>query len=542
MADRNIVLVGFMGSGKTVVGREVAHRLDKCFLDTDELVTRCAGMSIPRIFQEHGEAWFREREREAVREAVSQSGTVIAVGGGAISDTENGSDNLELLRHYGFVVYLKALPATLFQRTFHMGDRPLLDVPDRYGRIKNLLAKRELDYQEADLVLSTDALSVADVAQTIMRWQRGLPSGSKMVTVDLPEKKYPVIIGPGVLSEVVSLVGASITPRAEQFFVVTDDVVNRFHGGLLFDSLKDAGFRVHVISIPPGETSKSWVQADRLLTWLAEKRAGRADAIVALGGGVVGDLAGFVASIYKRGIPIVQIPTTLLAQVDSAVGGKAGVDHPAAKNLIGSFWHPELVVCDTDTLSTLPDRELSAGLAEVVKYAVLADPGFMGFLEREAEAILRLERKVVISLVQRCVRIKAEVVALDERDTSDIRAKLNYGHTFAHALETVTNYTDFLHGEAVAIGMTAAAFLSERLTLCDGRLRERQTQLLRRFGLPTHALGVSAKSVQEAMVLDKKEGKFVMPIEEGDVVVREADYRAVLDAIVFMTGGLDSEG
>ncbi|MBI2913812.1 MAG: 3-dehydroquinate synthase, partial [Chloroflexi bacterium] len=238
--------------------------------------------------------------------------------------------------------------------------------------------------------------------------------------------------------------------------------------------------------------------------WLIDQRAERGHAIVALGGGMVTDLAGYVAATFARGLPLVHVPTSLLAMVDAAVGGKVAVNHPRAKNLIGAFYQPRLVLADVATLRTLPPRELASGWAEVIKHAFIADAGLLAFLEENVESILKLEPDPTTEAIHRSVAIKAAVVSRDEREETGERAVLNYGHTLAHAIEAATDYGRFLHGEAVALGMTAAAAISRRLGLLSPGIVERQRRLMERFGLPTRAQGIDRARVAQAMALDKK--------------------------------------
>lgn len=267
-------------------------------------------------------------------------------------------------------------------------------------------------------------------------------------------------------------------------FVVTDEHVVQ-HAQAAADSLTTADFRATLVVLRPGEEQKALATASELYDRLAERNADRKTLIVAVGGGVIGDLAGFVAATYARGLPLFMVPTTLLAMVDSSVGGKVGVNHPKAKNLIGAFHQPVGVWIDTATLATLPDREYRSGLAEVVKYGVILDAEFFAFLETQAEAILRRDAEVVRHIVARCCRLKADIVEQDEREETGLRMVLNYGHTFAHAFETVSGYGTWLHGEAVAAGMICASRLAERLGLIAPAITERQHALIERFGLPT---------------------------------------------------------
>jgi 3-dehydroquinate synthase len=312
--------------------------------------------------------------------------------------------------------------------------------------------------------------------------------------------------------------------RPSSVAVISNPTVHGFYGTLIADSLRSAGFDAPVILIPDGEEYKDLLWTYYLFGELLRHRLDRASALIALGGGVIGDITGFVASSYMRGISFVQIPTTLLAQVDSSVGGKTGVNHPLGKNMIGTFYQPRLVWTDIATLGSLPKREFLAGMAEVIKYGVIWDEAFFRFLEDNREMILNLDRNALEHVIRRSCEIKAEVVSKDERE-GGLRAILNYGHTIGHALETATGYTEYLHGEAVAIGMYHEAKLSSSLGLMDAAAAERLRSLIAAYGLPYEMpSNVDDVRILSSMRLDKKavagEMKFVLPEKIGSVSVK----------------------
>jgi 3-dehydroquinate synthase len=324
---------------------------------------------------------------------------------------------------------------------------------------------------------------------------------ARILNVELGSRSYPIRIGARLLPDPVSYQ----LLRGRRALLLTDENVAQHHLEPVRAALKLASDQVLVLK--PGESQKSWERAGEVLDWMLSSRIGRDAALVALGGGVIGDLAGFCAAVYQRGIDFVQLPTTLLAQVDSSVGGKTAVNHARGKNMIGAFHQPIAVVVDTETLSTLPPRELRAGLAEVIKYGLLADPILFTWLEKNLERIIGLEPQFVAETIERCCAIKARIVGLDERESvaGGPRALLNLGHTFGHAIETFTGYGEWLHGEAVATGMCMAADLSHRLGWIKSVELDRATRLLGRVGLPTSVpAGMTPKDFRDLMGLDKK--------------------------------------
>ncbi len=368
------------------------------------------------------------------------------------------------------------------------------------------------------------------------------------VRVDLGPRSYDIVLVAGGLERVAEFVGQWVSRLPHRphgvgsALVVTDDNVRPLHGDRVAKALAQAGWRCELFSLQPGEQSKSLERVAAVYDQLVDMKANRHTVVVAAGGGVVGDAAGFVAATYARGVPYVQVPTSLLAQVDSSVGGKVAVNHPMGKNLIGAFYQPLGVFIDTTTLQTLPDREYRAGLGEVVKYGVILDAGFFEFLEQHVEELNRREPEVLRQVVARCCRLKADVVEQDETELTGLRSVLNYGHTFAHAFEALSHYDELLHGEAVAVGMVYASRLAERLGLVGSDVTRRQVELLQRLRLPTALPDLqrfSPSAVLESMRLDKKavEGRlrFVLPTRLGHVElfkdVPEEEVLAVLEEL-----------
>ena len=346
--------------------------------------------------------------------------------------------------------------------------------------------------------------------------------------MDLAEHSYEVIVQDGLLDRI----GEFLVPfkLGPQTVVVTNPVVKRHYGARVVHSLRAVGLKPTVLALPDGERTKSLKSVAMVLNALLRRRYERKAWLVALGGGVIGDLAGFAASIYLRGIPFVQVPTTLVAQVDSSIGGKTGVNHLLGKNLIGTFYQPKLVLIDPSALRTLPPREYRAGLAEVIKYGVIADAEFFTFLEQDMDQILKLEPAALHRIIRTSCAIKAAVVSADERE-GDRRRILNFGHTVGHALETLGSYRRYKHGEAVAIGMVVAARLAERLGLADASVATRIRALTERTRLPSDLPPHSASALIRAMRQDKKVQNrrihFVLPDRIGHVVVRPVEEPAI---------------
>ena len=355
------------------------------------------------------------------------------------------------------------------------------------------------------------------------------------VRVALSESSYDIEIGAGLLARLAPFVSKRTGPFS-RIVIITDAHVERLYGSSVLESCRSYNLRAELVSVPAGESSKSVAMAEHLWGKLLELAADRKTVIAALGGGVVGDLAGFAAATYARGLPFVQCPTTLLAQVDSSVGGKVGINLPCAKNMVGAFWQPMGVLIDTDVLRTLDERNYRAGLAEVVKYGVILDEDFFRYLEQHVEAIRSRDAQVLTDVIGRCCRLKADVVEADEREVTGQRAVLNYGHTFCHAIEAVTGYGEFLHGEAVAIGMVCASRLAESLGRIDSSVTQRQIALLEALGLPTAMPPLDVPSLLSAMQRDKKSEqgqlRFILPTRLGHVETVQVDAREQVAAVL----------
>jgi shikimate kinase/3-dehydroquinate synthase len=467
VGERALVFIGFMGAGKTTAARAAAAALGARAVDSDQLLEERLGARIEDYFAAHGEAAFRAAEEELVCELLARPpGPVLSLGGGAA-----GSERVRaaLARHT--VVLLDVDPATAWHRAGRR--RPL--ARDR-SRFEALHAERRPLYDRIADVVLTD--SSRDVVRRAVPSIASLPAATRMLWARSASGEYPVYVGHGALA-------AAPRPRGGRPFVITDETVGELYGSAVGDAAA-------TIAIPPGEAAKTWEQAGRVLRALAAAGMEHDDHVVALGGGVVGDLAGFCAATYQRGVPVVQVPTTLVAQVDSAYGGKTGVDLPEGKNYAGAYHQPAAVLADPAVLATLPPPELAAGWAEVIKTALIAGG-------RLWERVRDPRADVDADLVLACARTKLAVVAEDERDQGR-RQVLNLGHTVGHAIETATGYARYRHGEAVGLGLLAALTLSGQPAL-----RAEVEDLLVAHGLPvTLEPAVDRGAVLAALEGDKK--------------------------------------
>jgi len=363
-----------------------------------------------------------------------------------------------------------------------------------------------------------------DVAEDVACW------------VETATQKYPIFVGYGLLDKL----GEELkkVTSSHVAIVISDENVSRLYGDKVEKLLRNAGFAVNSFIVPPGEETKSINTAIDIYNFLIKKRVERDDMLIALGGGMIGDLAGFVAATYLRGIPWIQVPTSLIAMVDASIGGKVAVNHPEGKNLIGAFYQPNFVLADTRALATLPERELTSGWAEVVKYGLILDKEFFEFLESNVGRLTKLEQDVVNEAIIHSASLKAQVVSQDEKERGQ-RIILNYGHTIAHGLEAATRYIGFLHGEAVAIGMMGAAKLSQRLGILPASVVKRQQSLLRKFGLPTAFFGINLAEIAKATEVDKKTRakgiRWVLLEDIGKTAIRasvpQQDVLAVLEEL-----------
>jgi len=491
---KRIVLTGFMGTGKSCVGKLLADKLGYTFIDTDQIICEKSGLRVADYFAQHGEATFRALESQVLQEALAQEGVVVAVGGGAILSAHNR----RLIQKLSQPILLTASVASILQRLAHDTGRPLLKGDDKEGQIQALLQKRAPLYFKIEAQIHTDDLSISEVVEKILKI---LSQNPNCHYVELGTRRYPIYFEHDALPNLSRKLRQHFSGK--KIIILTNSTVGKIYLKTIATALTKH-FEVAVIKIPDGERYKNLNTVSKIYAQLVKLKADRQSLLLALGGGVVGDIAGFVAGTYLRGIPFVQVPTTLLAQVDSSVGGKTGVDLASGKNLVGVFHQPKLVFIDTLFLKTLPKRELLAGMAEVIKYGAIRDEGLFARVEALAESILQGEYELLKTIVRRSCEIKADIVEQDEFETTGLRSLLNFGHTVGHAVETVTGYRRYLHGEAIAMGMVFAAKKSLRLGFCHAQEIERLERLLKIFNLPTELPKLPLPKLKRTLLADKK--------------------------------------
>ena len=515
LGGRSIVLVGMMGAGKTSVGKRLAQRLGLPFVDADAEIEAGAQMTIPEIFERFGEAYFREGERRVIARLLVDGPKVVATGGGAFLNEATR----QRIGQSGVSIWLKPDFEVLLRRVRKRSNRPLLRTADPEATLRRLLDEHSPTYALADMTIESHDGPHDSVVDAILaglrrrvatpRDQAASPDGPALREVDvaLGARAYKILIGDGLVESAGEHI-ARLAPGA-QCAIVTDETVAALHLEKLTRSLARAGLKTAVIVCPPGEATKSYAEFARVSDALIGAHIERRDIVVAFGGGVIGDLAGFCAACLRRGVRFVQMPTTLLSQVDSSIGGKTAINSPAGKNLIGAFHQPSLVLADTGVLDTLSPREFRAGYAEVVKVGLIGDRDFFDWLETRWREVFSGGPARLEAIAKSCAA-KARIVAADETEQGE-RALLNLGHTFGHAFERLARYESarLVHGEGVAIGMACAFRFSRQLGLCSGQDAVRVESHLEAIGLPTRiseipGLTTDVQAILAAMRQDKK--------------------------------------
>jgi len=496
----NIVLAGPPGAGKSAVGRLLGERLGREFVDTDAIVERIAGKPIHQIFEEDGELTFRRMEIEACLQVAEPADRVIACGGGALMD----EGNRILIEAGGALVCLTGEPKVLLARLEQDGSsRPLLAGEGPGEHLQALLESRQDKYDSIPVQLDTTALTIEEVAERIADYP--LSRRTVRMTARRPRPGYEVLLGEGLIANLSTwLEQAQLSPP---YVVVSDSNVAPLYEGVTRKSLECS-----FVTVPAGEEHKSQETLSDLYTAFMEAGLDRSSTVIALGGGVLLDLAGFAAATYMRGIRWAALPTTLLATVDASLGGKVGINLEGGKNLVGAFHAPSIVLADLTTLATLPEEGTRTGLAEMIKAALIGDADLFARMESGPQWISR-------SWIQRAMEVKLSIVDEDPNE-SDRRAALNLGHTFAHGLEAASHFS-LPHGQAVSVGLVGATRLAYALGRCEADLPDRVQNVLLRFGLPMSYSGLDTEQIMDSMKNDKKrrEGRsqFVIPIHPGQV-------------------------
>ncbi len=534
-----IVLIGLSGGGKSTVGAALADALGWALIDTDAESERLEGRTIPEIFAQAGEARFREVERKVLHESLSTSSAVIATGGGAVINDEIWSDEW-LGRADTLTVWLDAPPEVLLerleqqQRREHGGAlRPLLHGDDSLGRFSAMRRDREKFYRRADLIVPVGGLAAGDVVRLLAGVVR--TEHTREILLDVTGGKCRIQIGNGIRRELAATISAR-WPATRRVWVIADDQVADHFLDHTVDALAEAGLQARPVTYPPGESSKSLAGLAELYDALLGNGIERSDLVVALGGGVTGDLVGFAAATVLRGVGLVQAPTSLLAMVDSSVGGKTGINHATGKNLIGAFYQPCEVVIDPEFLQTLPEREYRSGWAEIIKHGLIepATPagksGLLELIELNAPRLLDRSSPLLAEIIARNIEIKASVVGADEREAG-LRAILNFGHTIGHAVEAA-GY-QLLHGEAISVGLHGVMRLAVQLGRIEASEADRVRDLLAAFGLPV-TVDADPDEVRQLMLQDKKraagEQQWVLPVAGGGVVIERGIPSSTVEA------------
>jgi shikimate kinase/3-dehydroquinate synthase len=540
----NIIVTGFMGVGKTAVGEGVARRLGRSFVDMDAEIETRAGKSIPRIFAEDGEAAFRRMESALCEELSAQQGLVIATGGGALVDPTNRARMIES----GTVVCLTCDVDEILRRVSDNSDRPLLDVADPCAEIERLLEARREAYAAIPWQIDTTELSVEEVAAQVIELTDIIalpvryPAVAVAPTGHCPGGQYEIYIGDGLLAHAGGTLRAVGAPEGTRVAVVSNPVVAPLYGEQVEASLRSAGFQPFACSIPDGEQHKTLATVAALYDQFLAGGLDRSGTVLSLGGGVTGDIAGFAAASFMRGVRFAQTPTTLLAMVDASVGGKTGVDLPQGKNLVGAFKQPVAVIIDPTVLATLDVGEIRSGMAETIKHGVIGAPDLFAELgQGEKEKRRKGEWGERIA---RALRVKIEVVEEDPFEQGR-RAVLNLGHTVGHGLERLSGFS-LRHGEAVSIGMVAAARIAAELGRADPSLADRIEAALAAWDLPVRCPPFDADEIWEAMAHDKKKRgrglRWVLPRAIGEVEITEGVppgvVKSVLSSLGAETGGV----
>ena len=534
----NIALTGLMGSGKTTVGKYLADNLKKTFIDTDQIIEEKEGKTISQIFEENGEDYFRHLEARLIEEIFSTGkDLVVSLGGGAIVN----SASRKIIKDNARLIALIADPNDLHQRIKRRKSRPLLnESKNQLETLNALWQERKEAYYDSHIQIVTEGKTINSIGiEIIQNLNLSKPKVQEQeVKISAKHKAYKIYFK--------DLYRFSLAPlkAGKKVLVISQEPIAKHYMDILLEKISSDGYEVSTMVIDNSEEAKNFFTYQLILQKLLSLNFGRKDTLVALGGGVVGDITGFAASTFYRGINYVQVPTTLLSMIDSSVGGKTAINVPEGKNLIGSFYQPHMVHIDAQALNSLPDREFKSGLGELVKYTMLGSAWdellgdhFFDYVNLNAETILEKDLILLNDLINHCLRIKAGIVAEDEQEHG-IRAHLNLGHTFAHALEEVTKYKEFTHGEAVAIGLACACYLSEELGYIKRSATKKVLDLMKSLGLKFMIpKEIKVEKILAAFKYDKKSingvPNFILP--KGHIgrveIVSNIDSQLIINAI-----------
>jgi len=526
--NRNIILIGFMAAGKDTVGREIGRRSGRAFLSLDRLIELRTGQAIPDIFRRSGEIGFRKIEKAALASIRSLKNIVLATGGGTALDPRN---RLRMKR-MGYVVHLRTEWAVLEKRLERDRTRPLARGKTRRRRIFS--ARRGI-YDFCDWAIDTGSQTPGRIADRIIERtggrERPAPSSPRIIKVRGSDRTCPVVVGGGIFSRPWIL--KPFLRGLNRCVIVTNPVVASLYLDRTSAFFRGRGIEVRPYILPDGERVKNLETVRRFYDFLIQGGYTRSDCLIGLGGGVITDLTGFCAVTYKRGMKLIHLPTTLLAQVDAAVGGKCGVNHACGKNLVGAFYQPDLVVCDPELLLSLPDAEFRNGLAEVVKYGFIGRSSLFARLEAAPDTGRERGLGILNGMVADCVDLKRRIVERDEREEKGRREILNFGHTVGHALERLAGYGRIGHGPAVAIGMVWEARRGVRLGALPARAQKRLERLLNLLGLPTELpSGTSSAALRRHIRQDKKirrdKLRAPLPRDIGKISIKEVKWQNFL--------------
>jgi len=512
-----IFITGFMATGKSTTGRILARTIEYKFVDTDYTIVKQTGKTIPEIFSTQGEEYFRELEEKVLEQLATTPGEyVISLGGGAILSNKN----LQTIKKYGTLISLTADIDTILERAALSPEKRPLLVENNREEVEALLKMRTSYYEKGDFIVDTSKLGKEEIADICLSLIDG-------ITVKLERRSYDILIDANVYKYL-----PCFTQKYTSQTVITNKKIYDLHGDKLMSVLQNP----HLILLEDGEEYKNLRTIEQIYNQLLENKVDRYGLILALGGGVIGDMAGFVASTYQRGIDFVQLPTTLLAAVDSSIGGKTGINHENGKNLIGTFYQPNAVFIDPTIFTTLPEREMRSGMAEVIKYGVIYDKDFFEYLKLNANEIMSGDLDALEYIISCSAAIKADIVAADERE-QHIRAVLNLGHTVGHAIETITNYKRFTHGETVAIGMAMTARIAHSLDMCYKSVIDEIDNILALYSLPSKIpADLDIDKIIKIMHGDKKAKaniiNFILPKAIGETSIRPVDEDVIRKVLI----------